>query len=167
MKLSKQLVWLSLTVGIMCSLSACGASDKKESKAAQKKEAQKEAASQIEKLDVSAEALKTVKKGGELEIKNLKEDTVYTLNIHRVQESVPGIMSISADIGGEDNAQASLIVRDGKLFGILNFYTKGALYEVGYDTTLNSQYMKKMGPENLDEKEGSKPLVPNQKPLGN
>lgn len=113
------------------------------------------------------DALKTAVKGEQFEIKNVKEDTVYMLNINRIQESLPGITSISADIGGIDNAQASLIMRDGKLFGILNFYKKMTLYEVGYDTTIGMQYMKKMGPGDIDKIEGSKPLVPKQKPLGN
>ena len=85
-----------------------------------------------------------------------------TLDVRRVQETIPGITTISANIGNKETGLATLLLRDNRLTGMVELYKENKKYRVQYDTAQNASYLQKILPEEMDVLEGAKPLSPGE-----
>lgn len=88
---------------------------------------------------------------------NAEED--YQLIINRIQESIPGIMAISARVENIATGSASLIFREGTLSGFIDISKTNKRLQVMYDSS-GTYYLREVLPEDRNELEGSAPLTP-------
>ncbi|MCP9291269.1 hypothetical protein [Gracilimonas sediminicola] len=113
-------------------------------------------------LEADIEALSVLKKGDTFEVKTKEGQMALTLDVRRVQETIPGITSISANIGNKEKGLATLLLRDGRLTGMLDLYQENKKYRVQYDTERNASYIQEILPGEMDVLEGGKPLNPGE-----
>ena len=154
---------LTLTSFLVFSCGKSGQENEPKTEASQT-EALKQDTAKAERLYINfdIETLASVKKGDSFEIEVAEKDEPLNLQIRRAQETIGGITSISANIGNGDKGQATLVLRDKKLSGIVDFFDEKKKYSLQYDSTRNSYYMLQMLPENMDVLPGSAPLTPNR-----
>ncbi len=113
-------------------------------------------------FEADMKALGLLKKGDTFEIKTKDGEKAMTLGVRRVQETIPGITSISANIENKETGLATLLLRDGRLSGMLELYQENTKYRVKYDTVQNAPYLQEMVPDELDVLEGGEPLKPGE-----
>jgi hypothetical protein len=169
MKEAKTGFYIVVVVVGFLMLTSCGKQEKKSpqtSEEPQEIQAEDSLSAKKEFVEVDMSTVSSIKKGESFEIKVQNEDQAFQLQVRRVQESIPGITSISANIGDRDTGLATLLLRNGKLSGILDLYKEGKSYKVGYDSTASAHYIQEILPEDRDELEGSAPLVPGRDTLG-
>ncbi|MCH2449297.1 MAG: hypothetical protein MK198_04050 [Gracilimonas sp.] len=109
-------------------------------------------------FETNLEFLSSLKRGDTFEITTTNREMALTLDVRRVQETIPGITTISANIGNKETGLATLLLRDGRLTGMVELYKENKKYRVQYDTTQNASYLQKILPEEMDVLEGAKPL---------
>ena len=107
-------------------------------------------------FDIDLEALSAARAGDEISA-TLNTGETYTLSIQRAQETMPGLLSISANIGEMDNGQAALVYRDSTLRGSINMSAQGMNYQIGFDEESGRYYLTPYTGD--DELEGSEPLT--------
>ena len=107
-------------------------------------------------FDFDISDFEEVAQGDEIMI-TLDDGTEYTLLIQRSQETIPGMLSIAADIGDKEFGQAALIYRDQTLRGSFDLYVEGVSYQINFDSEQNRYFMS---PRDEDILEGSEPLTP-------
>ncbi len=107
-------------------------------------------------LELDIEALTSSDPGDELSVK-LADGSVYTLQIRQMEETMPGIVAISAYVNDQETGQATLILRGGKLAGSVNMYSDGINYELGFDEDSGSHYITPINPEERDVLPGGTP----------
>lgn len=100
-------------------------------------------------LELDMEELSTSEVGDELPI-TLRDGSVYLLKIRQMEETMPGIITVSGYINDQETGQATLILRDGKLAGSVNMYSDGINYELGFDEEYNSHYLVPINPDERD-----------------
>lgn len=93
-----------------------------------------------------------------IEVKDSEE--IYWLKVRRVQETIPGIMSISAFVEDQQTGQATLIYRDGRLSGFMDMYKTNVRLQLEYDEDTKAYYLNEIDPDEIDELEGGEPLTP-------
>jgi hypothetical protein len=136
-------------------LNGCADSGEKSSKEVESEQA-------VQKFNVSLDlsGISELSEGDTLSIMKNETDERYHLVIRRVQETFPGIMSISANVEDKDTGLATLIYRDGHLSGFMDMYKSNIRWEVNYDSVKNSYYLTEIDPEDIDEMEGGEALTP-------
>ncbi len=110
-------------------------------------------------VDIEADQLASPKKGDAISVM-VEDGSMYTLYITRIEETMPGIISFSADVENKEVGQATLILRDGKLAGSINMYSDGTSYNVAYDNEVQRHFITLVNPENRDVLPGSEPIRP-------
>ena len=108
-------------------------------------------------LEIDIEQLNKAKNGYEIPI-TLEDNTGYTLKIARIEETMPGIISISGVLDNKETGQAIFILRDGKLAGSVNMFTDDESYKLAYDQESERHYISLVLPANKDKLPGSEPL---------
>lgn len=153
-----------LIAGVM--LLSCG---KKEREEATPAPAESQISQEAHKDSTSAEKyyfgidrdfLGSLKQGDTFEIATRNQEMIYKLNVRRVQEAIPGITSISANVEDTNTGLATLLFRDGKLTGVLDIYKGGIKYRVQYDSSESTHFLQEILPEEMDALEGGTPLSP-------
>ncbi len=114
-------------------------------------------------VELDMEKLSASKSGDKLSL-SLSDGSTYTLQIQRIEETMPGIVAISAYINDQETGQATLILRDGKLAGSVNMYSDGISYEVGFNEDSDSHYLVPIDPDDRDVLPGG---TPPEMPEGN
>ncbi|MBO6522856.1 MAG: hypothetical protein JJ971_03450 [Balneolaceae bacterium] len=109
-------------------------------------------------LELDVEALTLSEPGDELSI-TLADGSVYTLQIRQMEETMPGIVAISAYVNDQETGQATLILREGKLVGSVNMYSDGTSYELGFDEDSGSHYIIPINPDDRDVLPGGEPKI--------
>lgn len=109
-------------------------------------------------IEVDVSAFFSLGQGDTLEITNIRRNRTYTLIIRRVQETMPGLLSIAANIDDRDTGLATLVLQDNKLSGSLELYKEKLRYQVAYDSASSKHYLTEINPEDLDILEGGAPL---------
>lgn len=110
-------------------------------------------------MDLSA--MNDLSEGDTLSItKTGPEEKKYNLVVRRVQETIPGIMSISALVADRDTGMASLIYRDGQLSGFMDMYESAVRWQINYDSTKKAYYLTEMAMDDIEEMEGGEALTP-------
>lgn len=107
-------------------------------------------------LELDVEELTSSGPGDELSV-TLADGSVYSLQIRQMEETMPGIVAISAYVNDQETGQATLILRDGKLAGSVNMYSDGMSYELGFDEDSGSHYIIPVNPEERDVLPGGTP----------
>lgn len=115
-----------------------------------------------EPIEVDMSVVNSIKKGGSFVIRKADGEEVFNLQVRRVQQTIPGITSISANIEDQGPGLASLLLRDGQLTGIMDLYKQKVRYRVGYDSVAGAHYVQEMLKEEMDVIQGSAPLVPDR-----
>jgi hypothetical protein len=113
-------------------------------------------------FEMDLEFLSSLKRGDTFEITTTNREMALTLDVRRVQETIPGITTISANIGNKETGLATLLLRDNRLTGMVELYKENKKYRVQYDTAQNASYLQKILPEEMDVLEGAKPLSPGE-----
>lgn len=111
-------------------------------------------------LEIDIEQLSEAKKGSVIPC-ILEDGTKYELKIARMEETMPGIISISGDIDNKETGQALFILRDGKLAGIVNMFKDEVSYKLAFDEDSERHYLSLINPENRDVLPGSEPVNSN------
>lgn len=113
-----------------------------------------------ESIEVDMSVVSSAKKGDSFTITKADGSRVFNLEVRRSQETIPGITSISANIEDRGTGLASLLLRDGKLSGLMDLYKERTRYRVGYDLVKGAHYVQEMPKEEMDVIQGSEPLSP-------
>lgn len=114
-------------------------------------------------LGKSISTLNELRQGDVFEITNTRRNETHKLVIRRVQETLPGLLSISANIETKDTGLATLILRDKeRLLGTLHFYKENTRFRIAFDSAASRHYLTELSPEELDELEGGSPLDPSK-----
>ncbi len=152
-------------------VTACGSSEKKsnaESESPETPQSESHSSGPRMYFQVDTEAVAALKKGDSFMLATEDSALVLQLQIRRVEQSVGDITAITANIENKDTGLATLLFRDQKLTGLLHIYPKNMRYQIRYDSTKAAHYLKELQPEDLDELEGSEPLIPKKNvPQGN
>lgn len=116
------------------------------------------AAEQYISLDISA--FSDLSQGDTLSVRVDDSEVSYQLIVRRIQENIPGVVSISANVGDVETGSANLIFREGRLSGFMDIYEDGKRWQVEYNAEKDAYYLKEIKPEDRDELEGGEPLTP-------
>ena len=108
-------------------------------------------------VDIDTNQLVSPKNGNVISVK-VEDGSMYTLYITRIEETMPGIISFSADVENKEVGQAMLILRDGKLTGSVNIYSDGTSYNLAYDSEEQRHFFTTVNPDNRDVLPGSLPI---------
>jgi hypothetical protein len=82
----------------------------------------------------------------------------YDLVVIRAEETMPGLLAISANVDGSmEVGQANLIYRNNELRGSVDMYRMGMKYQVYYDADTQQHYLLPRTDD--DVLEGSEPLT--------
>lgn len=109
-------------------------------------------------VDIESDQLTSPKNGDAISVR-VEDGSMYTLYITRIEETIPGIISISANVENKEVGQAMLILRDGKLAGSVNMYSDGTSYNIAYDNEVQRHFITLVNPENRDVLPGGEPLT--------
>lgn len=107
-------------------------------------------------FEIDAEDFESIESGDEIRM-DLMESGSYTIKIRRVEETMPGIVSISAFLNDEKTGQATLIFREGKLSGQVTINEEGKMYTLGFDEEEDLHFLFPVDPENRDVLRGDEP----------
>ncbi len=107
-------------------------------------------------LEIDVIELESIEAGDEIRLE-LIESEMYTLIIQRAEETMQGIVSISAIVNNEETGQANLIFREGKLSGQMTMHTKGIMYNLGFDENEQLHFISPIDPEERDILPGGEP----------
>lgn len=110
-----------------------------------------------EYIQIDVSAVGSAEQGNQIEVVNNYRDEIYTLMIRKVQEAIPGVISISANIEDRETGLAILTITDEQISGSLEFYNRNLRYQIRYDSTQGSYYLVEIKEDAL---EGSEPLDP-------
>lgn len=159
MKLFKKINPAILVCTLLIVQYGCGSEDKK------KPEVSSSESHALPKIYVSTDLpeMSELSEGDTLKITVDETDEMYQLIVRKVQENIPGIQSISADIGNRESGLATLIFRDGRLSGFMDIYKSNKRWQIEYDDEKNAYYLNVIMPEDRDELEGGEPLTPPNK----
>lgn len=113
-------------------------------------------------LTLDVEQISSLESGDEYIFSTEDEQREFELRIRRIQESMPGIITIAADIEDRDTGLASLVIKDNRIIGSLDLYEENIRYKVRFDSTSNSHYIQEMTPEEREQREGGTPSLPSQ-----
>ncbi len=108
-------------------------------------------------VEVDTDALSKLSQGDSLPIE-LSDGSSYTLQINRIGETMPGIISISAYVNDRDTGQATLILQDGMLNGRVQMFNEKMTYTLGFEEYTNKHFIAPVDPEEKDVIQGSEPL---------
>ncbi len=161
-------VWVVFTSAILFLALGCGASE-------EKKKSISDASNSSSMNDTAKKTpiifepgnIAELKKGDQFTISSTDTSIAFNLEVRRLQETVPGIISISAFVEEMKTGQAVLILRDEKISGQIDLFKQNIKYLVAYDSADGTHYIQEVNSDSLDEIEGSQPLVPDLKNLKN
>jgi hypothetical protein len=155
MKEKNLFIWI---MALSLSLVQIGCGNSKE----RSPEQEAEPVEKIVKVSISPDLtpMDDLSSGDTLSIKQNESDSSYQLVIRRVQETIPGIMSISANVEDQDTGLATLIYRDGQLSGFMDMYKSNTRWQIEYDSLNSGYYLTKIDPDSIDELEGGEALSP-------
>lgn len=140
-----------LIIIIAISLMGCG----------EKKTPETEPVSESEQyISLDTSNFSDLSRGDTLSIKVDDSEVKYQLVVRRVEEAIPGIMSISANVGDVETGAANLIFREGRLSGFMDIYEPNERWQIEYNDEKDAYYLKEIKPEDRDELEGGVPLTP-------
>ncbi|WP_428235680.1 hypothetical protein [Gracilimonas sp.] len=169
MNTQKKSAITTFIIGLSCLLAiSCGKTEQKNGQDAEpngQAQVLNEDTTQTEKLyvEMDVEAIPSLKKGDTFQIKMAdSEGEEMNLQIRRIQETIPGITSVSALVENSEKGQATLTVKGQKVTGIIDLFDQKKKYTFGYDSTMNSYYLSLMNPEDMDILPGSAPVTPNE-----
>lgn len=147
-------------------ISACGSADKNtDAKSGESHLTNESAKTDTTFVEIDAKDLENLNKGDEMKIYADGDSAIsFTLNIRRVDEAIKGIRSISAYVDDSETSQAALILREGKLTGRIDLFSRDKRYRLAYDTTSGRHFLQEVHKDSLDILEDSEPLVPEQNP---
>lgn len=147
---------LLLLFAIPVTLLGCGDSDEEASKVSPDTE------KTVQKVPVSLDlsVMPELSEGDTLTIKKNETDERFDLVIRRTQETIPGIMTISANVNDQQTGLATLIYRDGQLSGFMDMYESNIRWQINFDSVDSSYYLTEINPEDIDEIEGGEALTP-------
>jgi hypothetical protein len=111
-------------------------------------------------IEVNLTELQGAKRGDRIRLHLVGREMSYDLAVQRVQEQVPGIKNISAHIVNKETGLATMNIRDGRLSGILDFYSKDLRYRIGYDSGEDRYFILETKVQSLEEKAGDDPMTP-------
>lgn len=111
-------------------------------------------------LDVGQ--VSSLESGDEYILRTEDEQREFVLQVQRVQETMPGIITIAANVEDRDTGLASLVIKNNRITGSLDLYKENIRYKVRFDSTSNSHYIQEMTPEEREQREGGTPLLPSQ-----
>ncbi|SMO63871.1 hypothetical protein [Gracilimonas mengyeensis] len=157
----------SLSLFLICIVAiGCGPSDNKTSEKPNADSAPIEAPSQPTltqqkeyiKTNVPISSLNELSQGDSMNITNTIRNETYTLKIRSVRNTLPTVVSITANIEDRETGLATLSIKDNQLFGMLEFYKENLRYQVAYDSAAGQAYLVERPFENEDELEGGTPL---------
>ncbi|MTI87365.1 MAG: hypothetical protein FH748_05290 [Balneolaceae bacterium] len=112
-------------------------------------------------VDLSFEEVSALSQGDEFNL-SLGDSGVVHLKVRTVRSQIPGTTSIAADVEDKETGLASLILRDNKISGTVNIYSKDYMYYIKHDGDEKGYYLEEVKKEDQDILEGSKPLNTNQ-----
>ncbi|MEX0846012.1 MAG: hypothetical protein WD022_12065 [Balneolaceae bacterium] len=157
---------LILIAGLFVFSNSCGNENQKAQKTStndmENSEVYDEAAdsSSMYYIEIDLSKLEELSQGDKINLSLIDQDKSYTLVVRRAQETMPGILSISANIEDRETGLASLNFREGRLTGMLDFYKENTRYRVSYDPKKNMHFILEVLPSERDEKEGGDPMTP-------
>ncbi len=108
-------------------------------------------------VEVDTEALSNSSSGDDIQIE-LSDGTTYTLQISRIEETMPGIISISAFVNDQETGQATLILQNGRLNGTVQMFNERMTYKLGFEDYTNKHFLAPVNPEEKDVIQGAEPL---------
>lgn len=108
-------------------------------------------------FETDIKAIGSLKRGDTFEITTRNGEMALTLDVRRVQQTIPGITSISANIGNKETGLATLLLRDGRLTGMAELYKENKNYRIQYNAAQNSSYIQEILPGEMDVLEGGEP----------
>lgn len=108
-------------------------------------------------VEVDTEALASASRGDSLMVE-LSDGTSYLLRINRIEETMPGIVSISAYVNDMETGQATLVLQNGRLNGMVQMFDVGMTYKLGFEEYTNKHFIAPVEPEEKDVLQGSEPL---------
>lgn len=111
-------------------------------------------------IEVERAGLKSIQKGDTISIRKMESGEEIKLHVRRVSETVPSIISISANTKSSAIANATLILRNQQLTGIIDVYEERVRYNVAFDSVEGRPYIQKIKMGKEDELEGGEPLTP-------
>ena len=151
-----------LIIGLMIS---CGKTpEQKGAKVSENQPVQSEGSVATDKyfFEADSAALSALKQGDTYVISVPEQEKAFDLKVQRVQETIPGITSISANIVDRETGLATLMWRDGRLSGTLDLYKENLKYTVQFDTSRKAHFIRELKAEETKELEGGEPLKTNQ-----
>lgn len=107
-------------------------------------------------IDVDISAMSSLEQGDRVEITNEHRDELYNLQVRKVQETMPGVLSISANIEDRETGLAIMTIADEQLSGSFEFYKENLRYQIRYDSVQSRHYLLEIKEDN--DMEGSAPL---------
>lgn len=135
---------------------ACSSETKTKTEAAPESKVEEQSSSKtMINLDISE--LAKANQGDAIEV-TLQDGSSYSMIIQRKEETMPGIVSISAIINNKETGLATLILRDNKLAGNVAMYEVGLSYSVSYDEESQQHYIIEVDPNEKDVLPGGDPL---------
>lgn len=111
-------------------------------------------------IEIDMAALEEAQKGDRINLEFTDLEKSYELIVQRVQEQVPGIKSISANIENKETGLATMNLRDDRLSGIIDLYGEGLRYRIGYDSDENSYFVMETEVKSREERAGDDPMTP-------
>lgn len=153
-------IWF-VFVGIMViAISACGGSEKKE----KAEISNPKSVDPVEKARMYFKAnmskMSDLSKNDTLTFNLSNSDEKFQLMIRKIEETMPGILSISADVENKGTGLAFLLYRDGGISGFIDMYGSNQRFQIMYDQEPDAYYLNEIKPEDRDELEGGIPLTP-------
>jgi len=153
-----RLHYLNYILVVLILILACTKKDVKENKNPTEVQEKSVAVSPKIYVSIDIEQLSTSKKGDEVLV-SLDDGTEYTLQISRIEETMPGIISVTGNLGTNETGQAVFILRDGKLAGMVNMYADGSSYKLAYDDDSKRHYISLINPDDKDNSPDAAPLI--------
>lgn len=108
-------------------------------------------------VEVDIQALSKSNQGDSFLI-TLSDGTEYTLQINRIEETMPGVISIAANVNDGETGQSNLILQNEKLNGRIQMFKEGMTYQLGFEDHTNKHFIAPLDPEEKDVLQGSEPL---------
>lgn len=147
----------SLLVLLLLFFSTCNKAEKTLEETTGKSEVVNPEAEAKQFIEIDVEELKSAKEGDIIGVM-LNGGPSYSLVIIRVEETMPGILSFSANVGDKNTGQATFILREGKLAGRVSMYSDGASFKLAFDEESGRHFISPINPNDRDVLPGGVPL---------
>jgi|AntRauTorcE11897_2_1112592.scaffolds.fasta_scaffold00181_16 PBP1b-binding outer membrane lipoprotein LpoB len=114
---------------------------------------------QVEKLyfDLDIDSVKTLTQGEVFEV-FVSDSMDYKLTVRKIQKTVPGLISVAANIEDRETGLASIIIRDNRASGSFELYKDNKLFQIRYDSLESRHYLEEIDKSNMDILDGSAPI---------